>query len=190
MPVGKIWRITRRQISSGDVDGAIVTVDPEQIADREIVRRHGAVRLRIEGFTGPADLCGNLAARKFFRRLHQRWPWAGYFLQLQPVTAGSPVDRIMDVAWFLGRCLCHVRNIAHVRTRDSTRILFQPAQLSCHLVALHTRARQPGNTVDLPAAAIARRDALMVRAITRSFEAGKAHHAQINNHSNKRKKNK
>jgi len=140
---------------------------------------HGAVRLRIEGAKGPADICVAPAARLFFRGLHERWPWAGYFLRLQPVTLSSPMDRIRDLAWYVGLCLCRAGNISYIRNKDAGRILFQPEQFSLHLAELHTRAWQLGEAVGLPAAAIARRDALMLRAVTSYFAAGKAHHQQI-----------
>jgi len=99
------WVITQKQITECDIDGAILHVDPEQIPDADIPGLHGAVRLRVEGATGPADIFGNDEARRFFRALHARCPYAGFFLRLKPITKHSSTDQIIDVSVLRLHCV-------------------------------------------------------------------------------------
>ena len=100
----KTWLISKAQIGAGDIDSAIFPVDPEQVPDQEIYGLHGVVRLRVEGVKGPIDIFGHPVARKYFQALHQRWPYAGFFLRICPITFESPQPQIIRiigiVAWY------------------------------------------------------------------------------------------
>ena len=80
----KFWLITQKQIELGDIESALLAVDPEQLSNEEAYGLHGMVRLRIENARGPADIFMRPTARSFFRKLHGRWPYMGYFLRLAP----------------------------------------------------------------------------------------------------------
>ena len=170
----KTWLITQPQIQNIDIDGAILRVDPEQIPDNEIFGLHGAVRLRIEGAGGIADVIGNPAARKFFRALHVRWPWAAFFLRLQPITATSTTDQVVDLAVFMALALVHVDNLTFAETPQGVAMRYDANQLRNHLIDLHGRAAQLAESVDLPPTAISQRDALISEAVTSFFAAGQA----------------
>jgi len=170
----KTWLITQPQIQDVDIDGAILRVDPEQIPDQEIFGLHGAIRMRIEGATGIANVIGNPAARKFFRALHVRWPWAAFFLRLQPITATSTTDQVVDLAVFMALALVHVDNLTFAETPQGVAMRYDANQLRNHLVELQSRAAQLAEAVDLPATAISQRDALISNAVISFFAAGQA----------------
>jgi len=102
------WLITQKQIAAGDVESAIIPIDPDQVPDDEIIGLHGNLRIRIEGAGGMADVITDPASRKFFRALHARWPWAGFFLRLDPINTKSSVDKVVDLAVFMSLLLVHV----------------------------------------------------------------------------------
>ena len=170
----KTWLITQAQIKNIDIDGAILSVDPEQIPDHEVFGLHGAVRLRIESACGIADVIGNPAARKFFRALHVRWPWAAFFLRLQPITATSTTDQVVDLAVFMALALVHVDNLTFAETPQGVAMRYDAHQLRIHLIELQSRAAQLAEAVDLPPTAISQRDALISEAVTSFFAAGQA----------------
>ena len=170
----KTWLITQPQIQNIDIDGAILRVDPEQIPDQEIVGLHGAIRMRIERAAGIADVIGNPAARKFFRALHVRWPWAAFFLRLQPITATSTTDQVVDLAVFMALALVHVDNLTFAETPQGVAMRYDANQLRIHLIDLHGRAAQLAEAVDLPPTAISKRDALVCDAVASFFAAGQA----------------
>jgi hypothetical protein len=102
------WLITQKQIAAGDVESAIIPIDPDQVPDDEIIGLHGNLPIRIEGAGGMADVITDPASRKFFRALHARWPWAGFFLRLDPINTKSSVDKVVDLAVFMSLLLVHV----------------------------------------------------------------------------------
>lgn len=170
----KTWLITQQQITAGDVEGAILAVDPEQISDAEIFGLHGSVRLRIEGATGMADIIINPQARKFVRALHARWPWAAYFLSLQPVRADSAAAQIVDVSIFMALALSHVDELTLAQTPHGIALRYDAGQLNQHLAELQSRAAQLAEAVDMPPSFIQLRDALISRAVISFFDAGRA----------------
>lgn len=181
------WLISRAQIAAGDVENAILSVDPEQIPDAEIFGLHGAIRLRIDGARGMADIITDPSARKFFRALHARWPWAGYFLRLRPIKAESVPDEMVDLSVFMSLLLVRVDRLTFVETPHGTALRHDADQLSEHLHDLQSRAAQLAATVDLPPTAINQRAALISRAVASFFEAGEAIHQTTNTKRKKRK---
>jgi hypothetical protein len=182
----KTWFITKAQIAAGDVEGAILAVDPEQIPDAEIFGLHGNVRLRIEGASGMADIIVNPQARKFFRALHQRWPWAGYFLRVNPLSPDSSMDQVVDLATFMALALCHLDQLSLAQTAYGSALRYDATQLAQHLAELQSRAAQLAEAVDLPPSFIHRRDVLISNAVTSFFQAGLA----LNSPPKKKRKSK
>jgi hypothetical protein len=170
----KIWRITQAQIAELDVDSAILHVDPEQIPDQEIFGLHGAVRLRIEGARGMADVVTNPAARSFVRALHARWPWAGYFLRLAPIKVSTPTSRLVDTSIFIALALAHVDNLTLAETPQGIGLRYDADQFCRHLADLQVRAAQLAEAVDIPPSAICQRETLITQAVASFFAAGKA----------------
>jgi len=181
------WLITQSQIAAGDIDSAIIPVDPDQVPDNEIFGLHGAVRMRIEGAGGMSDVIVNPAARSFFRALHLRWPWSAFFLRIEPITATATVDQVMDLAVFMSMALVHVDDLTYVETPQSITLRYDARQLRHHLIELQSRAAQLAEAVDLPPSAISQRDALISRAVTSFFEAGRALHQPTTTKRKKRK---
>jgi hypothetical protein len=183
----KTWLISRTQIAAGDVENSILSVDPEQIPEAEIFGLQGAIRLRIEGARGMADVITDPAARKFFRALHARWPWAGFFLRLRPINAASVPDEIVDLSVFMSLLLVRVDRLTFVETPHGTALRHDADQLCEHLFDLQSRAAQLAAIVDLPPTAINQRAALISRAVASFFEAGEALHQTTKTKRNKRK---
>jgi len=157
-----------------DVESAIQRVDPEQLADDQIHRRHGAIRLRFEGVRGMADIVANPGARKFVRALHLRWPWAAYFLRLAPIGADSPGPQVLDASVFMSLVLAHVDSLTLAETPQGISLRFDGDQLRRHLAELQARAAQLAEAVDMPPSCIAGRDALISRTMASFFAAGQA----------------
>ncbi len=181
------WVITQKQINECDVDSAILHVDPEQIADVQIHGLHGSVRLRVEGATGPADIFGKTEARKFFKALHARWPYAGFFLRLKPITLKSPPDQIMDVSLFMALALCHVTNLSCCQTARGVRLRYDMKQLSRHLAELCCRAMELADCIGISKEEIQRRDNLIMASVVSFFEAGETFAPKIMNNNKRRK---
>lgn len=176
----KNWLITQAQIAAGDIDSAIIAVDPEQLADAEIYGLAGAVRLRVEGAFGPEDLCCNPAARSFFRNLHQRWPWASYFLRLKPITGHSSLNEIRDISLFMALALCHENELTYLRTSAAATLRFNGDQLAAHFMDLQERAAQLGEAAGYSADQIHRRHDLVLRSVRSFFTVGRAVHRKPN----------
>jgi hypothetical protein len=168
------WLITQAQIRAGDIGSAIQSVDPEQISDDTVFGLHGAVRLRIEGAAGMADVIADPATRRYFRALHQRWPWAAFFLRLHPLGAQSPAEEIVDLSVFLSLILVHVDDLTLAETPRGVCLRYNADQFRRQLADLQNRAAQLAEAVDLPRTRISQRDALIARAVTSFFEAGQA----------------
>lgn len=181
----KIWFITLDQIAAMDVDSAILRVDPAQIAGDEVFGLCGAVRLRIEGAQGMADVIANPASRKFFRALHARWPWAAYYLRLHSLNAKSTPNQILDIAVFVALILVQVDDLALAETPQGIGLRYDARQFSGHLFELQVRAAQLAVAVDLPPTFIAQRETLVFQAIANFFRAGQTLHTPS---SRKRKK--
>jgi hypothetical protein len=172
------WVITRAQISTGDIDGAIHRLDPAVIPDEEVYGLAGAVRLRVEGLTRLADLIADPTARKFFQALHERWPWAGYFLRLHPITADSPLEQIMDTSLFMALLLCRVDHLTYVETPQGVGLRYDADQFSRHLADLQIYAAQLAELVDFPPTFISQRDALIAQTVDSFFAAGQTVNSQ------------
>lgn len=176
----KTWLITKSQIGAGDIDSAIFPVDPEQVPDEGIFGLHGLVRLRVEGVKGPIDIFGNPVARKYFQAMHQRWPYAGYFLRLCPVTLESPQPQITDLSMFMAIALCHCNNLVYCETKRGIGLQFETSELAAILAELQGRAAGLADAIGISAREIEKRDDLIARSVASFFDAGKANFQQQN----------
>jgi hypothetical protein len=172
----KAWFVFQSQIADGDIDGVILPVDPEQIPDVEIYGLHGAVRLRIENTVGPADIFMNPLRRKFFRDLHQRWPWAGYFLQLAPLKRTSTQNHIIDLGTFMALALCHCDSLGYCQSDQGCVLRYNPGELGKILAEFQGRAAELATSVGIPEERIRQRDELISQSVVSFFAAGKALH--------------
>jgi hypothetical protein len=166
------WLITQQQIADCDIDTAIIRVDPEQIPDAEIPGLQGAVRLRVEGVKGPADVFGTIKSRRFFRALFARWPYAGFFLRLKPISKDSSKDQIIDVSMYMALALCHVSELTLCQTPKGMAIRYNMDQLRVHLAEVAFRAIELADVVGIPKEEIVKRDKLITASITSFSEAG------------------
>jgi len=171
-----LWLITQAQIAAGDLDSVLLPLDPEQMPDQTLLGLHGAVRLRVEAATGPADLFAQPQTRQFFRRLHARWPYAGYFLRLKPIRPTSTVDELIDLSLFVAMALCQVDKLTYTETRVGVGLEYDPAQLRQHLAELQDHAAGIGEASGLSAGIIRRREKLINNAVASFFAAGNAFH--------------
>jgi len=159
----KFWLITQKHIELGDIESALLAVDPEQLSNEEAYGLHGMVRLRIENARGPADIFMRPTARSFDRKLHARWPYMGYFLRLAPVTEDSPFDNMIDLSLFLSLCLCHCDSLEYCESKHGIGLQFEPSQLSQILVDVQGRATELAQALDFSPESIAQRDVLITR---------------------------
>jgi hypothetical protein len=179
----KIWLITQDHITAGDIETAILPVDPEQLADSEIFDLHGAVRMRIQGAKGMVDIAANPAARKFFHAMHDRWPWAGFFLQLQPLTAKSSPEEVVDVSVFMSLLLVHVDRLTYCEKPSGITLHYDANQFRRHFAELQSRAAQLAAAVNIPLPIINQRGLLILRSVSSFFNAGQ----QLNQNRKKQK---
>jgi hypothetical protein len=149
-------------------------VDPEQISDVQIFDFYGRVRIRIEGAGGMSDVIADPASRKFFRALHERWPWAAFFLHLHPIGMESPAEEILDLAIFMSLILVHVDDLTLAETPQGFCLRYDADQFRRQLADLQDRAAQLAEAVDLPPTSISQRDALISRAVASFFKVGHA----------------
>lgn len=184
----RIWLISQNQIREGDIDGAIIAVDPEQLSKVQIRAMRGRVRVRIENATGPASLFGDPAARKYFRSLHHRWPWQAYFLRLAPIDENSPQTQIVDLSLFMALALCHCDDLVYCETDNGVGLRYNPGQLGKHLAELLGRAAELAHEVGISSKAIQQRDKLVAEAVVSFFDAGKNLTQQINQNQNRKRK--
>ena len=182
----KTWLITKSQIGSGDIDSAIFPVDPEQIQEAEIYGLHGLVRLRVEDVNGPIDIFGNPVARKYFVTMHKRWPYAGYFLRLGPITVESPQQQIIDISMFVALALCHCNNLVYCETKHDIGLQFATSELATILAEIQGRAAELADAIGIPAKEIERRDDLISRSVASFFDASKSNFHQQNKRNNLR----
>lgn len=184
----KIWLITQQHIREGDLDSVIIAVDPEQWSDQQVRRLYGRVRLRVEDAIGPASLFGDPVARNYFRTLHQRWPWAGFFLRLAPITEQSLQRQIVDLSLFMALALCHCDDLVYCETDAGVGLRYNPGQLGKHLAELLGRAAELAHEVGIPSRAIQQRDRLVADAVASFFDAGKNLTQQFNQKQNRKRK--
>jgi len=182
----KNWLITQAQIAAHDIDYAIMQVDPEQLSDAQIPGLHGAVRLRIEGTTGPFSIFGDPATRKYFQSLHTRWPYPGYFLRLKPITLDSPREQIVDLSVFMSLAFCHCDRLTYCETKTGVGIQYELSELSKILAEFQGRAAELADVVGIPTQEIEQRDNLIADAVASFFDAGKEIHQQKNQNRNRR----
>jgi len=154
----------------------LLAVDPEQLSNEEAYGLHGMVRLRIENARGPADIFMRPTARSFFRKLHARWPYMGYFLRLAPLTKDSPIDSIVDLSLFLALCLCHCDSLEYCESNHGIGLRFEPSQLSQILVDVQGRAAELAQALDFSPETIAQRNALIIRSVDSFFASGICFH--------------
>jgi len=176
------WVITKKQITDCDIESAIIHVDPEQIADADIRGLHGAVRLRVERAAGAKDIFGKKEARKFFQALHARWPYAGYFLRLTPISKSSTPDQIVDVSLFMALALCHVGDLACCQTTTGTALRFNLDRLARHLAEVACRAMDLADCIGISEEAVQKRDHLITASAVSFFRADQSLGQRIKNH--------
>jgi hypothetical protein len=169
------WLITQKQIADCDIVGAIINVDAEQLPDLEIPGLHGAVRLRVEGTNSSADLFANNEARKFFQALHLRWPYAGFFLRLKPVTRISTKDEIIDVSVFLALGFCNVKGLTYCETAKGAGLHFDMTQLTTYLNEVAHRAAELAHVTGISKEEIKKRDNLIAASVVSFFDAGRSY---------------
>ena len=172
----KVWRITQAQIAARDIDGAILQLDPEQILESRIREWHGGIRPRIEGFNGLVEVITDPLTRKFFRKLHDQWPWAGFFLHVQPITLNSSAEDIIDLSVFMAIALCQLAEIRSIVTPRGIGLHFDTHPLRLHLCDVRERAAQLAGAVDIPAAAIEERDNQICESVASFFRARQKPH--------------
>ncbi len=182
--MNKNWLITRAQIAAGNVDDVVHPVDPAVILNEEIYGLGGAVRLRVEGVTKPADIFADPESRKFFQRLNESWPWAGYFLRLHSVTVNSPPEQIVDMALFMSLIFCRLDELAYAESKQGVTLRFHSEQFAQQLTDLRERAAELASMTGISNTQIQKRDKLIVTSVTNFFAAG-----QILHQSNRRQKN-
>lgn len=146
------------------------------IADEEIFGLHGAIRLRVEGATGPADIFTSPQTREFFRKMHQRGPWAGYFLRLARITETSAIEQIVDLGTFMAVALCHVDEITYCSTSQGTALRYNGDQLCSILAAFQGLANELGSAIGLPDEIILKRNDLITETVISFFAAGQSIH--------------
>ena len=178
------WIITQRQIADLDIDAAIL-----KIPEPEIASLAGAVRLRVEEVNRPTDIYLSPIARRFFRNLHKKWPWAAYFLQLHPVDQDSPTESIIDVSMFMSLAFCHIDSFTFAETPDGFALTYDRAHLHRHLAELRRYAIQLAEFLGTPPAEIAMRDQTICRAITSYFDLGRAINQTPNDDQNNKHEN-
>jgi hypothetical protein len=176
----KAWEITQEQIRNRDVDGAIISVDPEQIADKQIKALHGRVRLRVEGTRGPSDIFMDPQVRRFFRAVYERWPWQAYFLRLTPINENSPQPQIVDLSLFMALALCHCDQLTYCETNNGVGLRYNPGQLGKILVDMLGRASELSQCVGVSPATIKIRETLVTNSVISFFDAGKNLTKQLN----------
>ena len=172
----KTWLISQSQISAGDIDGVILRVDPEQIPDADIYGLHGAIRLRVENTNGPASIFMDPTRRRFFRALHKRWPWAGYFLRLAPLKRNSTPDQVVDLGVFMALALCHCNSLEYCESKQGCVLRYGAGELGKILAEFQGRAAELAQTVGIPNDEIHQRDELITDSVVSFFAAGKALH--------------
>lgn len=164
--------ITQAAIAAGDIHNPIYPLDPKHLPPAAVCRLHGKVRLRVQQAAGPAEVFLQPAARKYFRALHAKWPYAGYFFKLKPITQDSPVEQITDVTTFMSLALCHCDDLGYYESPQGIGLRFSAGQLAQILVEFQGRAIELGQTVGLRAAAIRQRDSLITEAVASFFDCG------------------
>jgi len=180
------WVITKKQITDCDVDSAIIPVDPEQIADAAIHGLHGAVRLRVENVIRARDIFMKKEARKFFRALHVRWPYAGFFLRLTPISKSLTPDQIVDVSLFMALALCHVGNLACCETPNGIALRCNMDHLARHLAEVARRAMDLADCIGISEEEVQKRDHLITASAVSYFRAGQPLGQRIKKHGKSR----
>ena len=174
------WMITQAQIAAGNVDDVVRPVDPAVILNEEIYGLGGAVRLRVEGVTKPADIFANPTARIFFRRLNESWPWSGYFLRLHPVTVDSPTEQIVDTSLFMALIFCRLDQLAYAESGKGVTLRFHGTQFEHQLTELRARAPELAAMTGISSTQIQKRDELIVTSVASFFAAGQTLHPASN----------
>ena len=166
----KTWLISKAVIQAGDIEPILLPVDPEQLSEDQIYGLHGQVRLRIPGTNGPQEIFCDPVARAFFRKLHSRWPWAGYFLRLAPITRKSTSEQLVDLSAFMALAFCHCEEIGYCSTEKGIGLQYNPGQLGKHIAELIGRAEQLAEIVGIPSEAIKKREILIGESVVSFFD--------------------
>ena len=130
----------------------------------------------IEGFSGLVEVITDPLTRKFFRKLHDQWPWAGFFLHVQPITLDSSAEDIIDLSVFMAIALCQLEEISSIVTPRGIGLHFDTAPLRLHLCNVRERAAHLAEAVDIPAAAIEERDNQICESVASFFRARQKPH--------------
>lgn len=172
--MNKNWFITRALIAGGKVDDAVNPVDPAVILTAEIFGLAGAVQLRVEDVTKPADLFANPQTRAFFKELHENWPWGGYFLRVHLINSKSPQEHIIDMGMFVALLLCRVDKLTYIESDSGVMLRFDGNQFKHHLDDLRQRAAELASLSGIADEQIRQRDELIVQAVASFFAAGQS----------------
>jgi hypothetical protein len=180
--------ITQQQIQECDVDSVILTIDPEQLIDKQIRALRGKVRIRVEGTNGPSDIFMNPQARNFFRAVHQRWPWQAFFLRVEPITEQSHELKIQDLSLFMALALCHCDELRYCETASGCGLRYNVGELGKIIADMLGRASELGHCVGIPQTKITAREKLVTDSIVSFFDAGKNLTEQLNQHQTRKRK--
>ena len=117
--------------------------------------------------------------------MHARWPWAGFFLRVSPITVNSPVEQVVDLSTFMALALCHCDHLTYCETKFGIGLKYDPGELGKILAEFQGRAMELGDAVRIPGKALEKRDALITEAVVSFFDAGNSINKQNNQKRNR-----
>ena len=118
--------------------------------------------------------------------MHARWPWAGYFLRLNPISENSPIEQVVDLSLFMALALCHVDDLTYFESKHGTLLRHNGDQLCKILAEFQGRAAELGTAIGLPDWTIRQRDDPITSAVVSFFTADQSlHHPKPKNRKRK-----
>ena len=94
------------EVLSRNVQQFLDRYDPGGLSSVELRGLFGRLSIEVEAAAECGDLATIPEARQLLRRLHERWPWAGFFLDLRDHSAlprlwGNYPSSLMRFAWWI-----------------------------------------------------------------------------------------
>ena len=147
--------------------------DPTKLSANELAGMCGALRVRVEGARSAEEVFGDLRSRQFFRKLHRKFPYLGFFLKLHPVRSPKLSPALIDASVLVAIGLCHTDFVvAHWDSAGQHAILYQISQFETFVKKIDLHIAAIGRNAGLTAPAIEHRRKVVARTIRSFFRLG------------------
>jgi hypothetical protein len=169
----KTYVFSQEQIRTGNTADFLNRFDPAKIPSHELAGMCGALRIRIEGAQEVHEVYADPRSRKFFQRLHAKFPYWGYFLKLHPIRSSKASPALIDAGVFVAIALCHTDFLEARWDRHHAQVLvFDTRRFKRFLTQNDRRLAECGKRAGLTPLAIEHRRKVVAKTVRSFFHLG------------------